>query len=156
MAGSGHEREAGVGERAGEGASVRGSDDAITVAPEHQGRHLDPSQTAEQGRVVHVWVASDETQGGHIGALERHLLRGEGGRVDVEAVGVVVGILGDAAGVEGEEVADRLSCDLHAAGIDEDKARDTAALVAQGHLAGDPSTEGGADYHDVAEIFVLE
>ena len=60
----------------------------------------------------------------------------------IEAVGVVIGVLGHAAGVEGEEVAYRLVLDQHAGGVDQDQAGDEMARVAHGHLGGDPAADG--------------
>ncbi|GHJ99167.1 hypothetical protein SY2F82_09650 [Streptomyces sp. Y2F8-2] len=75
----------------------------------------------------------------------------DAGRVDVVAVRVVPGVLGDAAGVEGEEVGHRLVLDVHADGVDQDEAADDPGGVAHGHLRGDPAAERRSDDEDVVQ-----
>src|SRR5439155_25735110 len=44
------------------GATVIRRHDPVALAPQQQGRHLDPSEPARQLRVVHVWMPGIETQ----------------------------------------------------------------------------------------------
>ena len=105
---------------------------------------------------MHVGVGGKDMHGGHIGSLARNLLRWEGGRIDVEAVGIVEGILGDAARIQGEEIDNRLPRDVDAGGIDEDETADSTGLVTGSHVSGDPAADGGTDDQDVLVAFVLE
>ena len=84
------------------------------------------------------------------------MLRRDIGGVDVEAGRVVPGVLGDAAGVEGEEVGDRLGLDVHSDGVDQDESGDESRGVPYGHLGGGPAAERGADDQYVAQLRVVE
>jgi hypothetical protein len=75
-------------------------------------------------------------------------------RVDVEAIGVVEGVFGDALGVEGEEIADRLIVDIDADGVEPDEAADASGVIAAGHLGADPTTERRTDDEDIAQVVV--
>ena len=150
------DRELRLREGRGQGLPVPGHDDAVAVTPEHQDRDLYPAEPTGQPGVVHVRVAGEDAHGRHVGGPQRGLLRRHGGRVDVEAVGVVERVLGHAAGVEREEVADRLSLDQHADRVDQDQAADQPGLVAHGHLGADPATDGRADDQHVLAVLVPE
>ena len=150
------DRELGLREGRGHGLPVPLCDDPVAVAPEHQDRDLHPAEAAGQPGVVHVRVAGEHAHGRHVGGPLRGLLRRHGDRIDIEAFGVVEGVLRDAAGVEGEEVADRLPVDQHADRVDEDQAADEPGIVARGHVGADPAADGRPDDQHVPVAFVLE
>jgi len=78
------------------------------------------------------------------------------GRVDVEAIGGVEGVIGDTSGVKGEEIADRLTVDSDADRVEQDESPDASGVIADGHLGADPTTEGRTDDQNIAQVIVLE
>src|SRR5258708_2937798 len=146
--------QAAVLERAGESGSVGGRHDAVAFAPDDEGRDPDPCKSAYQLGVVHL--AGDDAHRRHVAFRASGLLGRHGRGVDVETIGVVPGVLRDASCVEGEEVADGVSVDVDADGIDEDETADPAGAVTHRHFGADPATHRGADDEDVAQVPVIE
>src|SRR5262249_45976917 len=112
--------------------AVAGGEEAVAVAPDRERRDAYPAEAAQQLRIAHV--PTDDPQGGHVGLPDRDLLGREGGRVDVEPVRIVEGVLGDPARVEGEEVGDGFTGNVDPGGVDQDQAGDAPAQVPHCHL----------------------
>jgi hypothetical protein len=119
---------AGVSERGGVGRAVCGRDDAIALAPDDEGGDPDASEAAQERGVVHVRVTGHNAHRGHVGLLARRLLGRQRRRVDVETVGVVEGILRQAAGIKGEDIADGFTVDRDANRVNQDEAGDEAPI----------------------------
>jgi hypothetical protein len=90
---------------------------------------------------VHVRVAGQHAHRRHVRLPPCELLGGDRRRIDVETIAVVIRVVGDAACVEREEVADRLALDVDTEGVDEDEAADPLAAILESHLGCDPATD---------------
>jgi len=68
----------------------------------------------------------------------------------------VVGVLGDATGVEREEVTNGFTVNIDADSIDQDETGNAARVVADRHLGPDPAAERRTDDEDVTELVAPE
>src|SRR5216684_4035550 len=149
-----YDLEPAVAERVRVGGAVGGGNDAVAVAPDGQDGDPDSRHAAHELGVVHA--PGDGAHRCHVGLGTSGLFGRHIRRVHVKTIGVVPGVFGHASCVEGKEVADRVTIDADADGVDQDETGDQAGAVAHRHLGADPASQGGADDEDVVQVIVFE